>query len=182
MLDGQAAIDAGIGPGQVWLIEQDAAGAISAGDRDVLTAANVILYDRALAPLVAEILPLGTYAEPLSREACLFGPAIAPRGLQFAGDGWSVVQIVEAGAAWRRRLRESAEMLSPPPPRSDLRLRLIAKGGESIGMPRDVDAAGEFLELFDAFAKDEPLTLVLGPLTHRAPAAGAAFTANGLAG
>ena len=38
-------------------------------DRDAVASANVMLYDRALGVLVAEILPLGTYAEPLSPPA-----------------------------------------------------------------------------------------------------------------
>ena len=42
-------------PGQVWVIEHDSDAALSSVDRDALTSANVVLYDRALAPLLAII-------------------------------------------------------------------------------------------------------------------------------
>ena len=54
-------------PGQIWLIEQPIRTAAFRVDRDVLTASNVVIYDRALAPLVARFLPIGAYAEPLPR-------------------------------------------------------------------------------------------------------------------
>src|SRR5262245_1427281 len=52
-------------PGQIWLIEQDPARPLSLADRDALRNANVVIYDRALEPLVAQVLPIGRYAEPL---------------------------------------------------------------------------------------------------------------------
>src|SRR5204862_344222 len=73
-------------------------------DRAVLAAANVVLYDRALASLVAQLLPLGAYAEPLPGVEPATGPAIMPRALDFAAEGWSVVQLVAAGPAWRARM------------------------------------------------------------------------------
>src|SRR5437763_9392890 len=90
--------------GQIWLIEHDPATALGALDRAVLTHANVVLYDRALASLVAQVLPIGAYAEPLSAPTMAAGPAIAPRAFDFAAEGWSVVQLVAAGPAWRARL------------------------------------------------------------------------------
>jgi len=83
-------------PGQICVIEHDPAAALSASDRDALAAANVVLYDRALGPLVADILPLGGYAEPLPNAA---GPALSPRGLELATQGWSVVQLVAANVS-----------------------------------------------------------------------------------
>jgi hypothetical protein len=43
--------------------------------------------DRALASLVAGVLPLGGYAEPLACNARDAGSAISPRALEFAADG-----------------------------------------------------------------------------------------------
>src|SRR3954452_7102822 len=93
-----------VDPGQIWLIEHDPATALGALDRAVLTHANVVLYDRALAPLVAQVLPICAYAEPLAAAMVAAGPAVTPRALDFAAEGWSVVQLVAAGPAWRGRL------------------------------------------------------------------------------
>src|SRR5437868_10222513 len=93
-----------VDPGQIWLIEHDPVTALGAFDRAVLTHANVVLYDRTLAPLVAQVLPIGAYAEPLSAATIAAGPTVAPRALDFAAEGWSVVQLVAAGPAWRARL------------------------------------------------------------------------------
>ena len=90
----------GILPGEVWVIEHDPQTPLSAPDRDILTAANVVLFDRASEPLVLETLPLGGYAEPLSRP----GAMLSPRALGLAAEGWSVVQLVAASASRPARL------------------------------------------------------------------------------
>ena len=89
-------------PGQIWLVEQDPAWPLSAVDRDALTSANVMIYDRALAPLVAQVLPIGGYAEPLPATGHAAGPAISPRALR--------VGRRRAGASrnWSRRARADA--------------------------------------------------------------------------
>jgi hypothetical protein len=162
-----------IEPGQLWLIEQDAASALSPSDRCVLTAANVVLYDRALEAHVAAILPLGAYAEPLS--AAPSAAAISPRAIQFAADGWSVVQLVEARGGRRARLQHAAAALAPRSTGA-LPVQVIADGDRRDAcLPTLAAVAGEF-------AAAAPLTLVFGPLALRAPASLPAFTANGLAG
>src|SRR5207253_2268976 len=71
-----------VDPGQIWLIEHDSATALGAFDRAVLTHANVVLYDRTLAPLVAQVLPIGAYAELLRETGddelltLVFGPVV----------------------------------------------------------------------------------------------------------
>src|SRR5256885_16296389 len=105
-----------IDPGQIWLIEHDPTTALAALDRAVLTHANVVLYDRALAPLVAQVLPIGAYAEPLSAATVAAGPAVAPRALDFAAEGWSVVQLVAAGRARGARFAPLVPGLRPAPP------------------------------------------------------------------
>ena len=104
-------------PGQIWLIEHDPETALSAADRDVLGNANVVLFDRALASLVIEALPLGTYAEPLPAGSS----ALSPRALEFAAEGWGVVQLVAATPARQARLhtvrpRANGAVVRPSPP------------------------------------------------------------------
>src|SRR5689334_11093916 len=80
MRDGQSVPQLpGVLSGQIWLVEHDAGMPLSLVDRAVLAAANVVLYDRALASLVAQLLPLGAYAEPLPGVEPATGPAITPR-------------------------------------------------------------------------------------------------------
>ena len=157
--DRQPSLEPAIRPGQIWLIEQPSTTAFFTLDRDALTSANVVIYDRPLAPLVARFLPTGAYAEPLSLDAQAAGSAISPRALQFAAEGWSVVQLVEARPGRRERLRDAA----------DRRLRWD-------GCLRNCS------DLIDEFEDDDPLTLVFGPLVIRYPAPAYAFAANGLAG
>ncbi len=170
-----------IRPGQIWLVEQPSAMPLSPLDRDALTLANVVIYDRALAPLVARFLPIGSYAEPLSRNAEIAGSALSPRALQFAAEGWSVVQLVEAHCGWRERLQDAAEALIPLSGAGDLPVLMIAKA--DVDRYRRCDARlPELAELFDEFGGDDLLTLVFGPLALRHPTPTRAFTANGLAG
>src|SRR6201990_1831952 len=52
-------------PGQLWLVELPAtAPDFSPLEYRALINANVVIYDRVLAPTVARLLPLGGYAEP----------------------------------------------------------------------------------------------------------------------
>lgn len=79
--------------GQLWVIEHPAGLPLSPADRELLRAANVVLYDRLLKALVSEILPIGAYAEPLSRTAA-DDPMHSSRTLGFARDGWNVLVLV----------------------------------------------------------------------------------------
>ena len=87
-------------PGQICLIEHDADATLPAPDRDAVTSADVVLYDRAFTPLVAELLPLGGYAEPLP----FTGVMLTRRALDLAAQGWSVVQLIPASSGRRARL------------------------------------------------------------------------------
>ena len=120
-------------PGQVWIIEQASAPALSPLACNALTTANVVLYPRRLAALVAEALPNGTYAEPLSGEAEARG-AVAARALAFARDGWSVVQLVAVQPEVSKPAAEFAEhpralIVGPAgPPRIALNEAFTANG------------------------------------------------------
>ena len=161
-------------PSQLWVIEQAPATALSGLDRDALTSANVVIYDRALASVVAELLPLGGYAEPLSFSCQAAGRALSPRALQFAADGFSVVQLVEASPCWRERLHQAPGELSRVGDGGPATVRLIAKQGAE--RYRELGA-----DLDDA-DQDHPMTVIFGPIAARGTAQLYPFTANGLAG
>jgi hypothetical protein len=168
-------------PGQIWLIEQSSATALFPLDRDALTRADVVIYDRALAPLVARFLPIGGYAEPLSLDAQAAGSVISSRALQFAAEGWSVVQLVEARPGRRERLHDAVGALMRLSGGGDLPLLAIVK--TAADRPRRWDGClHNSSDLLDEFGDDDPLTLVFGPLVVRYPARAHAFAANGLAG
>ncbi len=169
-----------IQPGQIWLVQHSSATSLSALDRAALTGANVVLYDRLLAPLVARVLPIGSYAEPLPRNGAV-ASAISPRALQFAAEGWSVVQLVEARPGWRERLQTAPEVLVPPGGADDLPVLAIAKTGADRS-PKGDACWRRLPELVGEFGDDDPPTLIFGPLPVRHPAQTRAFTANGLAG
>ena len=179
--DRQPSLEPAIRPGQIWLIEQPSASVLFPLDRGALTSANVVIYDRTLAPLVARFLPIGAYAEPLPLDAQAAGSAISPRALQFAAEGWSVVQLIEARPGRRRRLHDAVAALMPLSGGDDLPLLAIAKTATDPhrrweGWLRNCS------DLIDEFDDDDPLTLVFGPLVIRFPAPAYAFAANGLAG
>lgn len=179
--DWQSREEPTVQPGEIWLIEQRSAAAICPLDRGALAGANVVLYDRALAPLVARFLPIGSYAEPLSRNAQAAGSAISPRALEFAAGGWSVVQLVEARPGRRERMQEAAEALTPIGGAGDLPVLLVAK--TALGRVRRRDGClRDLADLIDECGGDDLLTLIFGPLAVRYPAQTHAFTANGLAG
>jgi hypothetical protein len=170
-----------VDPGQIWLIEHDATTPLGALDRAVLTHANVVLYDRALAPLVAQLLPIGAYAEPLTASTMAAGPVVVPRALDFAAEGWSVVQLVAAGPAWRARLPIAPPALLRAHHSGALPIRVITKGA-AVGHHEWDASLDDIAELLRDSGDDELLTLVFGPIVLRHPAHAHAFTANGLAG
>jgi siroheme synthase len=179
--DRQSSPDPAIRPGQIWLIEQLSATVLFSFDRDALTSADVVIYDRALAPLVARFLPIGAYAEPWSPDVQATGSTISARALQFAAEGWSVVQLVEARPGRRERLRDAVGALKPLSGGNDLPLVAIAK--TTAGRHRRWEGClRNSSDLIDEFGDDDPLTLVFGPLVIRHPAPAYAFAANGLAG
>jgi hypothetical protein len=173
--------------GQVWLVECGA-GSLSAFHTALLERANVVLYERALVAVVAEALPIGGYAEPLSATGPLAaGPtalAVAPRARQFAADGWGVLQLVEKRAGWRHRLDLAAEQLTRSeggPPLLAIGTILASQYREWRGPPEDLAIVTARLD------EDELLSLTFAaadapPPARRRPMQGHAFTANGLAG
>ena len=176
--NGQPDERASLEPGQIWLIETPVSNGLSALDRGMLRRADVVLYDCALAPFIADV---GSYAEVLPSEVAEDAPAISARALKLASEGWSVVQLVHPCHRWRRRLRSIAEELGRLNRTGNLAIRLITKTAADpfpIQEPRPWDSA----EFVDGAGEDEPLTVIVGPFTGVASAASYAVTANGLAG
>jgi hypothetical protein len=180
-VDRRTEIEPNIRPGQIWLIEQTAASGLSTLDHGAFTGADVVLYDRALAPLVALLVPPGGYAEPLSPDADEPDPAISPRAVKLAADGWSVVQLIQPCRRWRQRLRRTTAELGPLNGATSLPIRLIAKTTTAGCRSREARVP-DLPELVEAAAEDELLTLIIGPLAGSTPAAACAFAGNGLAG
>src|SRR5712691_6673119 len=53
------------GPGRLYLIERCGGEVgLTSAEQAALVSANIIVYERSLAALVAAVLPLGAYAEP----------------------------------------------------------------------------------------------------------------------
>jgi hypothetical protein len=81
-------------PGQLWLVELPATGPEFAPlEYRALSNANVVIYDRALAPTVARLLPLGGYAEPVVSSDGQSGTG-SERCVRFVRDGWSVARLI----------------------------------------------------------------------------------------
>jgi hypothetical protein len=167
-------------PGQIWLIEQPTAGSLSTRNIGALAGADVVLYDRRLASIIADLLPSGSYAEPLPAGVEEDAPAISARALKLACEGWSVVQLVQPCRSWRRRLRAAAEELRWSSGTGNPAVRLFANTTQP---PRGREVRPQELrDLVDGSAEREPLTLIVGPLAARSLAANYACAANGLAG
>jgi siroheme synthase len=97
--------------GSIWRIEQPVAGWPSRAAVEAITNADVVLYDRALAPLVTALLPAGAYAEALSAVAGTAASLASMRALKLASEGWCVVQLVQPKESPRLRDGETSEVV-----------------------------------------------------------------------
>jgi hypothetical protein len=177
--DRRSTLEATVRPGEFWLIEKSSAAELCSFDRGALSSADIVVYDRPLASLVAQVLPIGGYAEPLSRDGTA-RPAISPRALRFAGEGWRVAQLLETRHGDSQRLRDAVKALIQLYA-DDLPLAAIAKG--AVESPRSWQGCLRDLpELIDDLTAADSLTVILGPLPVGFPAPTHAFAGNGLAG
>src|SRR5947207_11623703 len=79
------------GPGRLSLIERcGGEPGLTSAEQAALAGANIIVYERSLAALVAAVLPLGGYAEPAPEARQSPNRPVFERCLNFALDGWSV--------------------------------------------------------------------------------------------
>ena len=165
-------------PGEIWFIEQALGSPLGARDRGALTSANVVLYERALAPLVASVLPIGAYAEALPANA---DAALSPRAVNFAGEGWSVAQLVGKRSGSEGRMPGISTALTSLARLGDLPVLITAKN--AAGRSRVWDACLQTApDILRDLSDDTLVTLVVGPLPLRYAAPTHALAANGLAG
>jgi hypothetical protein len=177
--DRRSTLEAKVRPGEFWLIEKTSATELCSFDRGALSSADIVVYDRPLAALVAQVLPIGGYAEPLSCDGTA-RPAISPRALRFAAEGWRVAQLLETSRGDSQKLRDAVKALIQSYA-NDLPLLAIAKKAVD-GHQRWHGCLRDLPELIDDLPADDPLTVIFGPLPVGYPAPTHAFTGNGLAG
>jgi hypothetical protein len=164
--------------GEIWIVEQIPAAPFSL-DPAVLANANVLLYERTLAPLVGHMLPVSAYAEPLPTDLVTTSATISPRALQFALDGWNVVQLVEACPSFRDRLQIALKELVEEPRFHNLPARLVTRA--AVDWYRQWETSLRNLpDLIAGVDEAELLIVVLRPSGVGFPARLCAF--NGLAG
>lgn len=172
------------GPGRLSLIERCGGElGLTAAEQEALVSANIIVYERPLAGLVAAVLPLGGYAEPAPEAGAAPDSPVFERCLKFALDGWSVVQLMDRRppAERARWIEDAAAQLVTAGVSSDI--PALVRVEAACGGPLTIETQ---LRSAHAVIAERGLTdglmLVLGPI-GRGPAPQVyAFAANGLAG
>jgi hypothetical protein len=112
-------------PGQLWYVQfSSTEPPLAPLEYRALTTANVVIYDGALAPIVAASLPIGGYAELAASH-----DQAAERCLRFARDGWSVARLVDPRNGWIDGLRQLSERLLRVPATAALPVSIIVSAG-----------------------------------------------------
>jgi hypothetical protein len=175
-----------VAPGQLWLVEASAVdGAPSAPARHAVDGANVVIYDRALAPLLADMLPFGSYAEPApvgEGAGDGSGDAAAARCVRFARDGWSVARLLPSRLPRRERaarVRAFVDELAAAKAPGGLRVTVLAEAADGICERADASLDG-LGDIVSTYPRDSRLTIVIEAFGDRV--AVYAVAANGLAG
>ena len=178
-------------PGQLWFVELPVSEPrLAPLEHRVLTSANVIIYDRALAGTVAGILPLGGYAEP----ALSIGGAadhVLERCLRFARDGWSVARLLDPQVKPDKsseriqidRIRQLSEQLLSRETLANLPVAIFVNEGGVIYKKSGIEL-GELRDILDFGGAEHPLALMIafGAIDTEAIPRFSIVSANGLAG
>ena len=162
--------------GQLWVIEISPIDELSTLHRAMMTEGNVIIYDRSLEAIVADVLPLGGYAEPESS-----APTVQ-RCVWFARDGWSVIRLVDRQTPALRRithLRELAECWQRALMTCKPSVFLSAGTGQN---GQHITAASEIDRELAAAIDQGDLTVVFSAIGPAVVSTLACTLANGLAG
>jgi hypothetical protein len=169
-----------VAPGQLWLVELPAEGALPEPARRAL-AGNVVIYDRALADTVADSLSLGGYAEPAAAGT---SEAVAARALRFARDGWSVARLFRAGLAPRERTRLVQDVVDELAAVKVLgRLPVLVFAEAADGIEERIEARFDDLAaIVVSYPRDTRLTIVIDAFTGLGAPGVHAIAGNGLAG
>jgi hypothetical protein len=167
----------------LWLIELSPTERhLSVLGHQAITTTNIVIYDRALEPIVAATLPLGGYAEPAAFSSETPEQA-TERCLRFLLDGWSVVRLIDAditGGQRARRVRHLSERLTAANFPDELTVLLFMNGSD--GTCREIETDLRTLETrISAASREEGLTIVLGAIGALNGGRDAVLS-NGLAG
>jgi hypothetical protein len=170
----------GIQPGQLWVVEQSSTDPhLSPLGHHAITSANVVIYDRALYPIVARNLPPGSYAEPTSPDGLV--DKTLDRCIQFARDGWSVVWLTDRGRMRDERIARLVErMISAGCPGS-LSVMLFTNANGSIPQQTETEL-GRLAIVIDATTPEVSLAIAFAAVGTGAAPHLHAISSNGLAG
>ena len=171
----------GIQPGELWVVEHSSTDPhLPHFGRHAVTSANVVIYDRALYPILAANLPRGGYAEPAPWPVEAIDRTV-DRCIQFARDGWSVVWLADRGTLRDARISRMIErMISAGCPAS-LSVTLFASANGSISQQTETEL-GRIEIVIDATTPEVPLTITFASVGTGATAHLHAISSNGLAG
>jgi hypothetical protein len=170
----------GIQPGQLWVVEQSSTDPhLSPLGHHVITSANVVIYDRVLYPIVADNLPLGSYAEPTSPDGLV--DKTLDRCIQFARDGWSVVWLADRGGLRGERIARFVERMIGAGCPASLSVSLFAKVNGSIPQQTEIEL-GRLEIAIDATSSEVSLAVVFAAVGAGAAPPLHAISFNGLAG
>jgi hypothetical protein len=171
-----------VGPSQLWYVELPSAEReFSPLEYQVLTTANVVIYDRALASTVAKFRPMGGYAEPAA-PSNLASDLALERCARFARDGWSVARLVDRDRERVARIPQLSEWLQPVKSPVGLPVELFVNTGGRYG--RNTVEISELGDIINCVSLGQTITLVIrfsGIDAGAAPRFSVA-SANGLAG
>jgi len=156
-------------PGQLWLIEIPPVDPeLTPLEYRVLAAADLVIYDRALASTIAKFLHLCGYTEPAGP-----GEAVSERCVRLVTDGWSVARLIIPPGPWGRersdQVRRSADW--PPAFKAPADLQVLAF----------TNAGGEIYQR-DPLAQPSTRTIALSAIESGGGPLFCFASANGLAG
>jgi hypothetical protein len=176
---------AAVEPGQLWVIELSATeSGLSSIEHRAVSTANVVIYDRPLAPIVAEILPLGGYAESAPPSDDGGSDQALERCLQFVRDGWSVVRLVEHSHASHKRTERVQRLsvrLKGTKAQADPTVLLLADAGTRACHKTEA-SLGALGTVLTAHSVENRLSIVFGGIHAEAAPRVSVAASNGLAG
>jgi len=165
-------------PGELWYVQfPSRQPRLSPLEYSALTTANAVIYDRALAPIVAKWLPIGGYAElgaPRDRAA--------ERCLRFTSDGWSVARLVDPQSDWVDDLRHlSARLLRVPASAASSVSVIVNAGGSYQKIEVELPELGDISRVFGS-GEPVAITIIIDGLETGTAPHFVVASANGLAG
>ena len=169
-----------IQPGQLWVVEKPSTNPhLSPLGHHAITSASVVIYDRALYPIVADNLPLGSYGEPTSPDGLV--DKTLDRCIQFARDGWSVVWLTDQGMLRDEPIARLVERMIRVGCPASMSVTLFANANGSIPQQTETEL-GTLGIVIDATTPEVSLAIVFAAVGAGAAPHLHAIASNGLAG